>query len=389
MFHELEADLERMPALLLEHSVYQFYVNMRSYNHTTGSDFRAADSLLQMMADLRTSKNSKQFVNSLISWVQKYFSQYYNVDNEDDAIVINLDDTPLAVITYSEKLGIVEPVMCRKKYLDLCCRSLAAVNHSRFPITMIQISSLQLRVCGAVFGERISIQTLGSIDLWPFYDSSVQSKTAQLISALRQSHARDSISVNIDKQLEFPWFRSYGASGSRIDYISRVKSGMFAHIFEATLGSDDIVVKFTKHYHCDAHKICASLQMAPKLLHYETVKICLPIFRHWWYHLNSKFQLRCKWQVVVMERLPRTAKMLKDISKDNRSKYHQKVVAAISALHNNKFVHGDLRDNNIFVGINDEVWIVDFDWCGEDGVDIHLQCHLRLNGLRALETDNC
>jgi len=70
-----------------------------------------------------------------------------------------------------------------------------------------------------------------------------------------------------------------------------------------------------------------------------------------------------------MERLPRAAKMLKDIPKNNRSKYYEKVVAAVAGLHERNFVHGDLRENNIFVDdTNGGVWILDFDWCGLEDV---------------------
>lgn len=72
---------------------------------------------------------------------------------------------------------------------------------------------------------------------------------------------------------------------------------------------------------------------------------------------------------MVMERLPRTAKMLKDVPKPNRSQYREKLLAAVNALHENNLVHGDLRENNIFVGSDNEVWIMDFDWSGRESVD--------------------
>lgn len=147
--------------------------------------------------------------------------------------------------------------------------SLRRSSLSRCPLIMIQICSVHMWVRGAVFGEAISIETLGSIDLWPSYEQSVQLQTAQLIGALRQAIAnRPNITT---EQLEFPWFRSFGRT--TINYISRLKSSSSTHIFEATAGGVEVVVKFTKRYCYSAHKICEGLQSAPKLLHHETVSI--------------------------------------------------------------------------------------------------------------------
>jgi tRNA A-37 threonylcarbamoyl transferase component Bud32 len=40
---------------------------------------------------------------------------------------------------------------------------------------------------------------------------------------------------------------------------------------------------------------------------------------------------------------------------------------AVRALHDRGFVHGDLREPNILL-VMDQVMLLDFDWCGPEGV---------------------
>jgi len=43
----------------------------------------------------------------------------------------------------------------------------------------------------------------------------------------------------------------------------------------------------------------------------------------------------------------------------------RQVISAVKKLHEGKFVHGDLRGPNVLVReATNEVWIIDFDWCG-------------------------
>jgi RIO-like serine/threonine protein kinase len=39
---------------------------------------------------------------------------------------------------------------------------------------------------------------------------------------------------------------------------------------------------------------------------------------------------------------------------------------AVTALHDNNFVHGDLREQNILVR-DGRAFLIDFDWCGTEG----------------------
>jgi len=47
---------------------------------------------------------------------------------------------------------------------------------------------------------------------------------------------------------------------------------------------------------------------------------------------------------------------------------YREVKKAMEVLHGDGLVFGDWRGPNILVEENGRVWLVDFDWCGEDGV---------------------
>ncbi|KAG7085462.1 hypothetical protein E1B28_003023 [Marasmius oreades] len=45
----------------------------------------------------------------------------------------------------------------------------------------------------------------------------------------------------------------------------------------------------------------------------------------------------------------------------------EKLEACARAMHDNGYVHGDLRETNVIGAKGGTVWIIDFDWGGEDG----------------------
>jgi len=70
--------------------------------------------------------------------------------------------------------------------------------------------------------------------------------------------------------------------------------------------------------------------------------------------------------MVVMEYLSDWV-MLIEKPDQERSKYQEKLKAALRIIHDHDFVHGDVRGPNILVS-EDDVNLVDFDHCGKEGV---------------------
>ena len=130
-------------------------------------------------------------------------------------------------------------------------------------------------------------------------------------------------------------------------------------MFKAYLrnNKEPVIVKFVQSYSHSAHSCMATARFAPVI--YGIVKITK------------------SWHLVIMEDLP--ASEWKSIKKGSKptAEHKTNLQRAISHLHNNGFVHGDLRPNNILFNETDKSvmvkWIynnsynfeiLDWDWAG-------------------------
>lgn len=147
-------------------------------------------------------------------------------------------------------------------------------------------------------------------------------------------------------QLMYPYPRHFYSNGVLVPFVydQQIEDKLVfrAHINDAMADfavGQEIVVKFTKSYSVDAHQLCYAVnQSAPRLYAHQ--------------------QLANGWLMLVMEAV--------------KGEYFQdglpthvkdKLWQAVSHLHDQGLVHGDLRANNICV-MEDRVCIIDFDWSG-------------------------
>ena len=109
-----------------------------------------------------------------------------------------------------------------------------------------------------------------------------------------------------------------------------------------------MVIKFVKRYSQECHSRCFELGIAPELLAFQP--------------------LPGGWHVVIMEFL-QSYETLFVLHRDRKvtDKMIGAVEKAVGKLHEEDFVHGDLRLPNIMVGPEDSVKFVDFDWSGRLG----------------------
>jgi len=104
------------------------------------------------------------------------------------------------------------------------------------------------------------------------------------------------------------------------------------------------VIKFSgKPYPVELHKLLAKAQMAPKLFGYQEFSGV---------------------HVVVMELLEEAAHFNPKTADDSLK---EKVRAAVKLMHDDGWVHGDLRDANILVK-NGKVYLIDFEWAGKPDI---------------------
>ena len=150
-----------------------------------------------------------------------------------------------------------------------------------------------------------------------------------------------------------PSFQEFTVDGEtyKVDYRSRLNptspSGV---VFKGTItrGSDqakhDVVIKFTATYCGDAHRKLAEMDRAPRLWFCDSVE-------------------SVGMYVVVMayEDGARTCEQPME------RKHVEQLRTAIKTLHEEDYVHGDIRWPNALITTSG-LKLIDFDWCGKDGV---------------------
>ena len=112
---------------------------------------------------------------------------------------------------------------------------------------------------------------------------------------------------------------------------------------------EELCIKFVRRYSKEAHRICASGLCAPRLRGFES--------------------LPGGWYMVVMDAVDKEYIDLSKLDKSARTPdLLEKIRAKLSHLHQEGYVHGDVRDTNVMVRPDGKGFmLVDFDWSGEIG----------------------
>ncbi|KAJ8516836.1 hypothetical protein ONZ45_g5898 [Pleurotus djamor] len=136
------------------------------------------------------------------------------------------------------------------------------------------------------------------------------------------------------------------------DYISLIPHRRFPPrsqraVFHATLTSPtepgrECIVKFTTRYNADAHRLMYGAGIAPELIY-------------------------CQYEPDVDRRCVITEYVYHDLGKLPTVEAIEKLKAGLKLLHDNDYVFGDLRDANIIVNSDGNVFLIDFDWCDKVG----------------------
>ena len=145
---------------------------------------------------------------------------------------------------------------------------------------------------------------------------------------------------------DFPYFTSfkYFNCDATLEYSSRLSRLVYSANMswmteEKEVKCKAVIVKFTNTYGDEVHKCMAESGFAPQLI--------------------AVHDLPPNWKVVIMDELQNRM----DIGKDK----YAVVRAAIKILHENGYVHGDLRLSNMFSCTNTEsrIAVIDYDWAGK------------------------
>ncbi|KAK7677224.1 hypothetical protein QCA50_019818 [Cerrena zonata] len=151
-------------------------------------------------------------------------------------------------------------------------------------------------------------------------------------------------------QSNFPFRNYYTIDGERYEFIY-TEAVEDKRIFRACLKGSrkDLYVKFTRGYSEEAHRAAQEAGHAPKLLAVEDVY---------------------GWLMVVMEDVSSEYRLFWDLeTREERVAARELAREAIVKIHDQGFVHGDVRDVNIMVKKDDpeDVMFIDWDWAGEIG----------------------
>ncbi|KAJ4469929.1 hypothetical protein C8J55DRAFT_479485 [Lentinula edodes] len=231
---------------------------------------------------------------------------------------------------------------------------------TRIPSVLVIHNGPNIQALGAVYLTDQYVEVLSpSLPLYfSEYDTHSMENLLRFMTALRNLFRSllkvyekpNDYAIDSD-QVSFPYPRSYRSSGTTVQFTYIKRVSQIRLVFTArTEGDQDIIVKFGYGpYGVEAHQAAAESGFAPALLN----------------HSN----LAGGWWMVVMENLESDFQpcddfdILEPLCKDA-------ITECVSKFHTMGFVHGDLRDTNVFVRRKQDRWqcqLIDYDWAGREG----------------------
>lgn len=162
---------------------------------------------------------------------------------------------------------------------------------------------------------------------------------------------------DLQKARGYPFLSSYEDNGQEMSFMYNERLHKEKLVFSAAIvnkpDSDEFVVKFTPWYSEDAHNCLASHNLAPRL--------------------RRCGQISADWTVVIMDISKYPVLFGLELSDVDKERVRHKVMDAARRLHQEGFVHGDIREANVLIDVesltsNDlKIHLIDFDWAGPIG----------------------
>lgn len=231
-------------------------------------------------------------------------------------------------------------------------------------------------IAGSAFTDIVHFDVLSPVIplAWNQHDIALKQLAARVFGALRiavralEDYYQQEHPSIADRDLRFPYPREFKyrnptpASTTRTFHYQESISHdrlIFSAVLDppsgekATQEKQLVIIKFVHQYSDKAHDYCAAQGYSPRLLGYEA--------------------LPGGWHMVVMEAIDLNVyKLFPEIEINSRplEKLRPAVYDLIQGLHTAGYVHGDLRDINMFVAIDQReplFKLIDFDWAGKTG----------------------
>ena len=168
---------------------------------------------------------------------------------------------------------------------------------------------------------------------------------ARLFAALKKSiQSLTSSDLSLPPPSSFPFLTTFRCLSSGEEYSFQYKqrlSGRLVFSGEILPSGPEIVIKFCQSYSSEVHSYCHSKGFAPALKAVHRVG---------------------DYVFVVMEKLELRTLSNKDLAEEG---VQDQLTLILEALKAKKYVHGDMRGNNIqFDSAANRVVLIDFDWAG-------------------------
>jgi len=230
---------------------------------------------------------------------------------------------------------------------------------SRLPSLLLYVAGPYLGVAGAAFLGLPVVEPL--TPLVPLFylpfDEDLMLGAARVLQAVKT--AMHELETYYDRltsdapslvapQVTYPYLDSVRIADQNVavEYVGRL--GESVNVFRGRAGDREVVIKFVKRYSQECHLRCYGLGIAPELLAYQPLPGGL-------YVVVMEFMLGYETLFELHDNHKVTDEMVGAVEE------------AARRMHDEGFVHGDLRLLNILVGAGNLVKFIDFDWAGQAG----------------------
>ena len=218
-------------------------------------------------------------------------------------------------------------------------------DHSSCPMLLMSVVGPDyFQVFGAAWnGGRVCIDPLTE----PLSLLYVPHRTDAIERVARVLHAMD---VTVKKLSTQSSVHPYFTFNSRLEYIGNLQENKTC-VWKAKMKCEDsrevdVIVKFSKRYGETVHRALASQEMAPTVHHIEP--------------------LPGGWFAVIMDYVEGKTSFNSILSESEAAKLESFKAELAKTLREKKFVHGDLRPQNIIHCGSGTFKVVDFDWAGAE-----------------------
>ncbi|KAG0697573.1 hypothetical protein DFH29DRAFT_811543 [Suillus ampliporus] len=276
----------------------------------------------------------------------------------------------------------VEAMCCQREFMKFLHKKPFHIDKLRsvFPCFHIIVFGACIGIVGSVFTGKVKCDILGPII--PLFchstDDSMQSTAARMFAALKLAITKlvklysDPILpiTPQDSPLDCPYPQDYD-NGTQHFFSYNHNQPLRRHriFFGETSIGEKICIKYVKRYSPEAHRFCAEEGRAPRLIAYKS--------------------LPGGWNMVVMNVLPihndpssrstSAYQQFSQIPAAEREPLEKAVTDFIHRFHKKGFVHGDIRDTNLFL-LGGDFMLLDFDWSGGIG-KTHYPMHVNCEGI--------